>query len=296
MTVEIDVLKAKIEMLDYLNEENCTMDPELAQANDVEVGQQIRVKVKNESTKYGIFTVDQFYQDGSDNNDVRMSAAARGQLDQTDSFDAYLEGTDQVVLHGKDNTWLNNNDEFGELLDETDTTHTDVVFCAPHGGMIENHTDEMASWAYDKMVALSKSASCWRCIGHQDVVGAYDAWHITSTKISRLSFPFLDQIGDRSFSHAVSFHGYGESDIGVGGAAPESLRSEVKEAIENAVGTSYDVTLVEVGPYAGTSQDNFVNWLTDGSGGVQIELPGGARENYGQVIAEAVATVFAGKQ
>lgn len=297
MPVEIDVLKAKSEMLEYLTEENCTMDPELAQANDVEVGQQVRVRVKNVTTKYGLATVHSFYQDGSDNNDIRMRKTGRERIsDSDDSFDAYLEGCDQVVLHGKDNAWLNSNDEFGELLDETDTAHTDLVICAPHGGMIENYTDEMAKWAYDKMVDLSKSASCWRCIGHQDAIGAYDAWHITSTDISRLSFPYLNQIGDRNFSHAVSFHGYGEADIAVGGAASTTLKTEVKEAIEAVVGTNYDVTLVSTGPYAGTSEDNFVNWLTDGSGGVQVELPYGARQNYGQAIAEAVAVVFAGKQ
>lgn len=296
MSVEIDVLKAKSEMLAYLDEENCTIDPDLASANSVEVGQQIRIKVKNSPTKYGLLTVDRTYEDGSDNNDIRLRASARTRFGQTDGFDAYLEGCDQVVLHGKDNTWLNSNDEFGELLDETDTTHTDLVICAPHGGMIENYTDEMAKWCYDKMVALSKSASCWRCIGHQDAIGAYAAWHITSTEISRSSFPYLDQIGDRGFSYAVSFHGYGEADIGVGGAAPLALKTEIKEAIENAVGTAYDVTVVTTGPYAGTSADNFVNWLTDGSDGVQIELPYGARQNYGQAIAEAVATVFAGKQ
>lgn len=296
MAVEIDVLKSLSSMLGYLTEENCTMDPELASANDVEVGQQVRIKVKNATTKYGLVTVHSLYQDGSDNNDIRMRLSGRQRFDTSDGFDAYLEGCDQVVLHGKDNTWLNANDEFGELLDETDTSHTDLVICAPHGGMIENYTDEMAKWCYDKMVSLSKSASCWRCIGHQDVIGAYDAWHITSTDISRLSFPYLDQIGSRNFSHAVSFHGYGEADIAVGGAASSSLKTEVKEAIENVVGSSYDVTVVTTGPYAGVSEDNFVNWLTDGSGGVQIELPYGARQSYGQSIAEAVAVVFARKQ
>ena len=296
MPVEIDVLKAKSEMLGYLTEENCTMDPELAQDNDVEVGQQVRIKVKNATDKYGLVTVHSTYQDGSDDNDIRMRLSGRQRFDQTDSFDAYLEGCDQVVVHGETDSWLNSNDEFGEFLDETDTSHTDLAICAPHGGMIENYTDEMAKWCYDEMVSLSKSATCWRCIGHQDAIGAYNAWHITSTDISRLSFPYLDQIGDRSFSHAVSFHGYGEADIAVGGAAPSALKTEIKEAIEDVVGTNYDVTIVNIGPYAGTSEDNFVNWLTDGSGGVQIELPYGARQTYGQDIAEAVAAVFAAKQ
>lgn len=294
MSTEIDVLKAKTEMLSYLTEETCTIDPQLASTVGVSPGEQMRVRVKNNSSRYGLVTVDRTYEDGSDNNDIRMRASGRDRFKETDSFDAYID--DDVVLQGKTDSWLNDNDEFGEFLEETDTTHTDVVYCAPHGGMIENYTDEMAQWAYHKTDDEGKSASCWYCIGHQDELGAYKAWHQTSTLINRNSFPKLDQIGDRDFSHAVSFHGYGEADIAVGGAASSTLKNEVKTAIENVVGTNYDVVVVTTGPYAGTSSDNFVNWLTDGSGGVQIELPYSARRDYGQSIAEAVAAVFVAKQ
>lgn len=297
MSVLIDVLKAKTEMLDYLTEEKCTMDPELASGNSVVAGQQVRIKVKNSSSKYGLVTVHSLYQDGTDNDDIRMRASGRARFDQTDSFDAYLEGCDQVVVHGQDDSWLNSNNEFGEFLDETSSSQSDVVFCAPHGGVIENYTDEMAKWAHDYMVSNSKNSSCWGCIGHQDSIGAYNAWHITSTDISRNSFPYLDDIGDRNFTNAVSFHGYGEADIAVGGGASSLLKAEVKGAIEAIVGSSYDVVVVSSGPYAGVDPDNFVNWLTNnGSGGVQIELPYGARSSYGQAIAEAVAAVFASKQ
>jgi len=291
---EIDVLKAKSEMLAYLTEENCTMDPDLADNEGVVVGQQVRIKVKNDSTRYGLSTVHSFFEDGKDDNDTRMRLSGRERFDETDSFDAYLEGCDQVVLHDKTDSWLNDNDEFGEFLRETGTAHGEVVFCSPHGGVIENYTDHMADWAQDKMEGLSKDSSAWYCIGHQDKLGAFAAWHITSTDISRESFPYLDQIGDRAFDYAVSFHGYGEADIAVGGGALTVVKTEVKEAIEAVVGSAYDVNIVTSGPYAGVDPDNFVNWL--GSDGVQIEMPYGARRDYGQAIAEAVAQVFAGKQ
>lgn len=293
----IDVLKAKSEQ-DYLigHGERISMDPELADDEGVSKGQQVRITRDDDSSKYAIFTVFEFMDDGTDDNDVRMALDGRQRLDMSDSFDAELSGCDQVVLHDKDEAWLNSNDEFGEFLDETDDQHTDVVFCAPHGGVIESYTDDMAKWAYDKIVGEELSASCWRCIGHQDAIGAFDAWHITSSEISRQSFPYLDQIGDRNFSHAVSFHGYGEEDIAVGGAANANLKAEVQAAIEAVVGENFDVTVVTSGPYAGVDDENFVNWLTDGSGGVQIELPYAARQQYGQAIAEAVAMVFAAKQ
>jgi phage replication-related protein YjqB (UPF0714/DUF867 family) len=295
VSTEIDVLKAKSAMLDYLTEENCTIDDELRNTLGLSVGDQFRLTVKNDSSRYGLVTIHSDYEDGSDNNDIRMRLSGRQRFDETDSFDAYAE--DWTPYTDKTDSWLNDNDEFGEFLEETSTTHSEVVFCAPHGGMIENYTDEMAQYAQAKVDDLNKDASAWYCIGHQDEIGAYDAWHITSTDISRNTFSLLDQIGDREFEYAVSFHGYGESDILVGGGAGSTLKNEVKTAIENVVGTNYDVEVVSSGPYAGTSSDNFVNWLTSsGSNGIQIELPYSARRDYGQSIAEAVATVFANKQ
>jgi len=292
---DIDVLKAKTEMLSYLTSENCTIDDELRVELGLSVGDQFLITMQSDSSKYGLVTIHSDYEDGSDDNDIRMRLTGRQRFDTSDSFDAWAEAW--TPYHGKTDIWLNSKDEMGEFLEETSTTHTDVVFTAPHGGMIENYTDEMAGWAYDYMDTNSKEASVWYCIGHQDEIGAYDAWHITSTDISRNSFPYLDDIGDRAFDYAVSFHGYSESDIGVGGGASSALRTEVKEAIEDAVGTAYDVVLLTSGPYAGTSSDNFVNWLTSGgTGGVQIELPYGARRDYGQDIAEAVAAVYAAKQ
>jgi len=295
MSTEIDVLKAKSEMLDYLTEENCTIDDELRVSLGLSIGDQFRLTVKNDSSRYGFVTIDRDYEDGSDNDDIRMRLSGRQRFNESDSFDAYIEKWTPYT--DKTDTWLNENDEFGEFLEETSSTHSEVVFCAPHGGAIESYTDEMAQYAQAKMEDLSKESSAWYCIGHQDEIGAYDAWHVTSTAISRNIFFLLNQIGDREFDYAVSFHGYSEADIAIGGGASSTLKNEVKAAIEAVVGSAYDVTVVSSGPYAGVDEDNFVNWLTNGgAGGVQIELPYGARQTYGQSIAEAVATVFANKQ
>lgn len=295
MSKEIDVLKAKTAMLDYLTPENCTIDPELRTGQGFSIGQQVRVWPKNESNKYGLVTLHSDYQDGSDNNDIRMRASGRARFDESGSFDAYIDDPD--VKQNKDKSWLDSNNEFGEFLDENGTNPTTVCCCAPHGGIIENYTDEQSEWMYNRLKNYhSKNASCWRCAGWQDAIGAFDAWHITSTDISRTSFPKLDSIGDRGFSYAVSFHGFGEDDIMVGGNASAALKNEIKEAIEDVVGSAYDVVVVTSGAYSGTDPDNFVNWLTSGgSGGVQIEQPYGARRDYGQAIAEAVADVIATK-
>lgn len=292
---DIDVLKAKSSMLSYLTEENCTMDDELRNTLGIAVGDQFLLTRQSDSSKYGLVTVHSDYEDGSDNDDIRLRLSARQRFDTSDSFAAWAE--EWSALQGKTDSWLNTNDEMGEFLYETSTTHTEVVFTAPHGGAIEGYTDEMAKWAYDYVDNLNKDASAWYCIGYQSAIGAYDAWHVTSTAISRNNFGYLDDIGDRGFDWAVSFHGYSQSDIGVGGRASTAVKTEVKEAIEDAVGVAYDVVILTYGSYAGTSTNNFVNWLTSsGDDGIQIELPYGARRDYGQDIAEAVAEVFADKQ
>lgn len=295
MPKEIDVLKAKTEMLDYLTSENCTIDPELRSNEGYVIGQQVRIWPKNQSSKYGLVTLHSDYQDGSDNNDIRMRLSGRQRFDENDSFDAYLDAPD--VQQGKTKTWLQSNNEYGEFLDEQGTNPTTIVCCAPHGGVIENYTDEQAEWMFNRLKNHhSKNGSCWRCAGWQSAIGAFDAWHITSTDISVDSFPKLKTIENRGFSYAVSFHGFSEDSIMVGGGASSTLKNEVKTAIENVVGTNYDVEVVSSGSYAGVSPDNFVNWLTSGgSGGVQIEQPYGARRDYGQAIAEAVADVYASK-
>jgi phage replication-related protein YjqB (UPF0714/DUF867 family) len=296
MAVRIDVLKAlssQTYLLGY--EERISMDPELAQNNGVVVGQQVRIKSKKKPERYAAYTVHQFMQDGTDDNDVRMALAGRQRMDYSDSFSGYLEGCDEVALQGKTEQWLDDNNEFGEFLDETSTNHTKIVVCAPHGGIIENYTDEEAERVYSELDGQGKDVSSWRCKGWQDAIGAYDAWHITSTEISPESFPLLGSIQNRGFDYAVSFHGYGEADIAVGGGAPVALKQEIADAIAAISGLPYDVSVLTGGEYSGTSPDNFVNWLTSAGNGIQIEQPYGARRDYWQQIADAVASVFASK-
>jgi phage replication-related protein YjqB (UPF0714/DUF867 family) len=292
-STQIDVLKAKSSMLSYLTSENCTIDPELKSNLGFQIGQQIRITVKSASNKYGLVTLHSNYQDGTDDDDIRMRLTGRQRFDRSGSFDAYIEGAG--IRTDLSKAQCQSNNEYCEYLVETSTEHSDVVFCAVHGGLIENYTDEMAEWAQARVdTHHSKEASAWYAAGWQSAIGAYDAWHITSTDVSPISFTLLGQIDERDFTYAVSFHGYSGSDILVGGGSNLTLKNAVKNAIEDVVDGAYDVEVVTTGSYAGTSPDNFVNWLTfNGAGGVQIELPYGARSGYAQVIAEAVADVFA---
>lgn len=163
--------------------------------------------------------------------------------------------------------------------------------------MIERYTDDQAERVVSQLSGTGKTASSWRCKGWKSGGGAYDRWHITSTDIHRTSFPRLDSIADRGFAHAVSFHGIGGNDkkVLIGGRAPDSLKNEIRTAIRKRA-KGLDVQVVTSGPYAATSERNFVNWLTaGGSNGVQIEQSSDVRANHWAAVADAVASVYGSK-
>lgn len=178
------------------------------------------------------------------------------------------------------------NDEYVEILRD-DGRRSDLVLCAAHGGWIERKTDQQAAYVADALEATE-----WSCVGYNSDCGAYDRWHVTSTDIDRRSFPGLGRIADRGFAHAVSFHGFSNDGIAVGGGASESLKRRVRDAIDDATGGRYDVSTVTGGEYAGDSPENFVNWLTADRNGVQLEQGWDVRVDDWQPVAEAVIEVY----
>lgn len=161
-----------------------------------------------------------------------------------------------------------------------------LVACAPHGGFVEPGTGEQA-----RQVADATGATAWYTAGYRNGGGAYDRWHVTSTDMSRASYPGLDDVADRGFDRAVAFHGWSERGIGIGGLAPESERVRLRDRIARE--TPLDVSLVQNGEYAGRSESNVVNRVTaDGRSGLQLEQSSDAREEFGGTIARIVADLF----
>lgn len=294
------IWKAKSEQeLLLASGERCSADPDKMATIGRGVGEQVRLVRTDRKYKrvldWALFTFAEARQEEYEYN-LRAAYAGRQRLGQTDT-PIYIRAQDLCVVHDMTEAEAEAAGEMLECLDEINDQHQGIVCCAPHGGFIESYTDEQAERMHDQLVNQlgSKPSSCWRCKGFKPGGGAFDRYHITSTELHRNSFPKLDQIADRGFTYAVSFHGYSEADIAVGGAAPDALKQEVAAAIQQAVGQDYDVVVVSSGPYAGVSPDNFVNWLTANGQGVQIEQPYGARSNHWQAIADAVAAVFAAK-
>lgn len=286
---KIDVLKAKVDMLEYLTAERCTIDPNLRTSEGLAVGEQFLLTVASSTSKYGLVTIHSDYEDGTDNDDVRMELDGRQRFDESDSFDAYLDPW--AAFQGKTDSWLNDNDQMGEFKSESSSSQTDLIIMAPHGGMIENYTDDLAVRFFNGLVTTNnKDASLWYCIGHQDAIGAYDAWHITSTDINEANFGYLNDLSARTYSYAVSIHGYGGTDVLVGGGASESLKNAIKSALD---GISWNETVTVVGEgdsYSGTDPDNIVNRYS--SSGIQLEIPYAVRRDHWEDIADVLTDYY----
>lgn len=185
------------------------------------------------------------------------------------------------------------NSEFIEQLDDNGH-HRGLIVIAPHGGDIEEYTDEQAEHIGKQL--SSKCVSVWVCKGFKEHGGALDRWHITSTDISEESFPKLKTVFGRRFEYAVAFHGMKRDSICIGGTIPDPpdpLKQEIKEAIEKAV--SFKIKVATEGDgcppnFNGNNPNNIVNRL--GTIGVQIEQSEEARKCYGIQIADAVANVI----
>ncbi len=131
--------------------------------------------------------------------------------------------------------------ELIEILDDPDQTQKLVVI-APHGGMIENYTDEQAeqvrAWinGMDQSTGSQTPVTLWRCKGWKPSGGAFNRWHITSTELNPASFPQLNIIYTRGFEYGVAFHGCddnsGTNPVYIGGNADPTLRANIASNIE----------------------------------------------------------------
>jgi phage replication-related protein YjqB (UPF0714/DUF867 family) len=271
--------------------EHCSADPEKLATVRRALGHQVRIK--RSSSEYGLYTVSEVRQERPDNI-VRMGKAGRERLGTGDEFAGTLDS--QVPHPTFTDAEAECNSEFVERLADNGR-HTGLIVIAPHGGDIERHTDQQAEHVASRLAA--KAVSSWRCKGWKEGGGALDRWHIRSTDTNEASFPGLGSVISRGFAYAVAFHGFkpkeDDPDILIGGAAPDSLKQEVKAAIECAIAGS-GITVRIARPdedFNGDSLQNIVNRLTSGgANGIQIEQSLRARSSHGQAIADAVANVY----
>ena len=272
------------------HQEHCSADPERLATVGRALGHQVRIR--RNAQQYGLYTVSEV-RDETPDNTVRMGEAGRRRLNAANGFAATLDS--QVPHPSLSDAEAEALSEFVERL-EDNGTHTGLIVIAPHGGDIERHTDQQAERVASRLAA--RGVSSWRCKGWKRGGGAFDRWHITSTDIHEASFPRLNSVISRGFTHAVAFHGADAPEILIGGGAPASLKEEIRIAIKGAVaGSGIPVRIAS--PEDGVGGDsplNIVNRLTaGGANGIQIEQSLAARANHGQAIADAVAGVYESK-
>lgn len=257
---------------------HCSVPESTRRELSVEVGQQLRLW---RAGTCALFTVSDgagsvVTVDPADCSRVGADAAA---------FDATLDTTVPHPTHGESTAASGS-----EFVERTVERSSKLVACAPHGGYIEYGTDEQA-----KLLADWLGATAWYCAGWNDGGGAYRRWHVSSADIHPDSFPALGSLADVGFDRAVSFHGWSEPHVAVGGAAPPKLREEVRDAISDAVDGALRVEVGADDARDGSSPENFVNWLTEsGTGGIQLEQCYEARTTYRTAVVEAVADVLVG--
>jgi phage replication-related protein YjqB (UPF0714/DUF867 family) len=280
LITSIDVERALTSQPIITSLQGCSVPESMA----VTLGDQVRVT--RNSKEFAIFTVDQKRK--KDNHvRVRMGLDARLRLSTSKEFSATL--SIPVVTPGLTDAEARAANEFVERLVD-DGSNTGLVVIAPHGGTIEFDTDRQA-----EAITLALACSSWICKGWRSGGGAYDRWHISSTRLSPNSFPGLALIADRGFAYSVAFHGMSSGGVLIGGTASLEVREMVRAAILAELSdTSIPVTVAsEHDKYNGDSPTNVVNWLTQGgSGGVQIEQGPKVRNEHWQEVAAGVMHVF----
>jgi phage replication-related protein YjqB (UPF0714/DUF867 family) len=246
--------------------------------------QQVRVHRNDE---FALYTVSELLHETTDPV-VRMGLGGRRRLQDEAEFDGVLDT--KVVDPELSDTEARDVGELVERLDD-DGAQTHLIVIAPHGGDIEEHTDEQAERVAERLGP--QLASAWRCKGWRPGGGAFDRWHITSTDIDPVGFPLLTSVSSRRFTHAVAFHGFDdEPGVLIGGTAPTRLKKRLARAIRQVLPAGLDARVaLPTERYDGDDPNNIVNRLSP-CGGLQIEQGPSPRDDHDAEIADVVADFF----
>jgi len=274
--------------------ERCSADPAALTAIGRAVGQQVRITRTDDARFVAIYTVSEANPDQPPRaNVVRTGQAGRERL----GTDTELEVT--IAARVLDAPPLPNEPPGVRFFELAEDGADDAYFVAiaPHGGLIEPHTDEQAAAIAANVRSSGFNASLWSCKGFGDSIkGASDRFHITADDLHPASFPLLGSLLSRRFSYGVAFHGFaqqaGEADIYIGGAASWRLKRAVQRALNRLrLPLQVKISTGDDKPkFQGFSAENVINRLA--AGGIQLEQSAKARDHH-QAIARAVATVFA---
>ncbi|HYT54601.1 MAG TPA: poly-gamma-glutamate hydrolase family protein [Verrucomicrobiae bacterium] len=278
--------------------ERCSADPVKLETIGRSVGEQVRIKRKDDPRFFALYTIKQANPDADLRDHRRTDVVRAGQAGRERlGTSAAIEATVQAnVVDAVPQPAEPDGTKFFEIADD-DEKQSYFVAIAPHGGEIEEHTDEEAAETVRQLTEAGFPGSLWLCKGFGDAAkGAFDRWHITSTDLNPASFPLLQALMSRPFCYAVAFHGFhrrhNEADVYIGGAASRSLKATIKVALNDLdlpikvkISTRHDSP-----KFQGFSAENITNRLAT-RGGIHLEQSAQARK-YHLEIARAVAHAF----
>jgi phage replication-related protein YjqB (UPF0714/DUF867 family) len=286
------ILKLRLPEQDALKNESerCSADPATLESIGRSLGQQVRIRRRDDPRFVALFTAKQANPDtGGGANIIRAGLTGRKRLGSAEEIPAIVQA--QVVDPGPQPDGVS----FFEVADD-DGKQAYFIAIAPHGGEIETHTDEQAELAVRELTTACFPASLWLCKGDGDKdKGASDRWHITADDLQPACFPLLEQVMSRTFCYGVAFHGFqrkaDEADVYVGGAARRPLKVAIERVLNDLdlpikvkISTRYDNP-----KFQGFRPENIINRLT--TRGIQLEQSLEARK-FHREIACAVASVF----
>jgi phage replication-related protein YjqB (UPF0714/DUF867 family) len=290
------ILKLRLPEQDKIKNasERCSVDLTTLKTIGRKRGEQIRIKRKDDARFVALYTVKQANPDtGPASADVvRAGQTARARLGTIATMAATVQARVVDVPPQPDEP---EDVRFFELAKDCGK-QTYFIAIAPHGGQIEQHTDEQAVESVDDLVAADFPASWWLCKGFGDAnKGAHDRWHITSTDLQPACFPLLRAISSRRFCYGVAFHGFqqkkGEADLFIGGAAPRPLKRAIERHLKDlALPIEVKISTGDDSPkFQGFSPENLINRLA--RRGIHLEQSLQARK-FHREIAQAVAKAF----
>jgi phage replication-related protein YjqB (UPF0714/DUF867 family) len=262
---------------------------------DLDNGHGFQLRLKRGPDQYALYTVA-----------GRLPSAQKGRVRMSEAGLARLEiGPRSVPAAAEINTRAADLPPQAEFTEHVTGfgPHGKLVIIAPHGGLIEQHTDAQAEEVLAELSAAGIDglcgARCWVCKGFRPGGGAVERWHITSTDISEHAFPQLKAIM-APFLYAVSFHGFRRDGSGEGGIPPGTeiwiggrasgknakgkdrteelrlLQDRIRETLQETPNDPRVRIAPPGGSLGGGSARNIVNRLS--SCGLQIEQTPEARE------------------
>lgn len=268
------------------NRERCSVSEQWLTSMPLAVGDNIRLR-SEETGIDAAYIIHRTHTDDGASQVVRMSAGARDKLYPDTTTPSTCPCTFVPMVPNIESRSQSEAQSRQEMWEESQIHPSHEFFvAAPHTGDLEKPTGDQARECHKHL----PNSSLWCCHAYDNHTYPIDfnRWHITSAALSPNSFPALSRAYASTYRAAVSWHGFGNDEVLIGGLAPMEVREKVAASLD-ALG-AVPARAASDEPYDGDNPDNFVNKITrSGIDGIQIEQSMTFRNNHALEAARVVA-------